>query len=478
MNAILNQSICLIALCYVLGVGVLGIGVLGGGAAIAEVGTAASENFADDDREAAVRGYRLLTEKPVLTSDFTQEILDQVWKSWPEPLRSRAEDATLKERRAMVFERYGLTTRPDDDSGKPLQYVVDDAGKWTMNCFSCHGGSVYGRPTPGAPNNRYALQTLTEEVRATKFKLGKPFSRMDMGALFIPLGTTHGTTNAVVFGMGLMSSRDADLNLIDTPPTAFTHHDMDAPPWWTFHKRPYIYIDGFAQKGHRGLMQFTLIPENKRDFYLENEDGFRDVYAYLSSLRPPKYEGPVDVKLAGQGRVVFDDHCASCHGTYGDDWTYPNRRIPIDEIGTDPVRLTALPVEGRRRYAESWFAHGGEEDEQDTVTAPEGYVAPPLDGIWASAPYFHNGSVPTLWHVLHPSQRPTVWIRTAEEMDQQRVGLQIKSVLKVPVTEPDVAIRRSHFDTRRFGKSNSGHDYPDRLSEAEKTAVLEYLKTL
>ena len=57
-----------------------------------------------------------------------------------------------------------------------------------MNCFSCHGGSVYGTPTPGAPNNQYALQTMTEELRATKFRLGKPFSRMDMGALFIPLG--------------------------------------------------------------------------------------------------------------------------------------------------------------------------------------------------------------------------------------------------------------------------------------------------
>ena len=34
-----------------------------------------------------------------------------------------------------------------------------------MNCFSCHGGSVYGVPTPGAPNNRFALQTLTEETR-------------------------------------------------------------------------------------------------------------------------------------------------------------------------------------------------------------------------------------------------------------------------------------------------------------------------
>src|SRR5690606_34085366 len=97
----------------------------------------------------------------------------------------------------------------------------------------------------------------------------------------------------------------------------------------------------------------------------------------------------------------------------------------------------------------------------------EGYVAPPLDGVWASAPYFHNGSVPTLWHVLHPEQRPTVWRRTAEEIDPEKVGLQIESVERIPLTETDIAVRRQYFDTRRFGKSNSGHAYPNELTADE-----------
>lgn len=430
---------------------------------------------AEDEAE---RGYRVLTELPLLTSDFDQEVFDNTWKSWPEPLRKKAELASPAERRKMAFQRYGLTTRPGDDSGKPLQYVVDEAGNWTMNCFSCHGGSVYGTPTPGAPNNRFALQTMTEEIRSTKFRMGKPLSRMDLGSLVIPLGTTHGTTNAVVFGMGLMSSRDAELNLISSPIESFTHHDMDAPPWWNFKKRPYIYIDGFAQKGHRGLMQFTLIPENGPEFFREHEDEFEDVYAYLSSLTPPKYPHAIDADVAQRGRELFNQSCAECHGTYGKDEHYPNRSVPLDQIGTDPVRLTALSVEGRKRYADSWFAHAGDDDQQDTLIDPDGYVAPPLDGIWASAPYFHNGSVPTLWHVLHPSERPTVWRPKSQAMDPARVGLAIETATKVPLTEPDVAIRRTYFDSRRFGKSNAGHDYPDQLTESEKSAVLEYLKTL
>ncbi len=426
----------------------------------------------------ARRGYRLLTEVAVLPSDFSEQAFEQVWRSWPEPLRDKAQKATAEQRRKMAFARYGLTTRPGDPSNRPLQYVVGDDGSWTMNCFSCHGGSVYGTTTPGAPNNRFALQTLTEEIRAAKFRLGQPLTRMDLGALVIPLGTTHGTTNAVVFGMGLMHHRDTKLNVIERPPVRFTHHDMDAPPWWYFYKRPHIYIDGFAEKGHRGLMQFMLVPENGPEFFRDHEEDFRDVFAYLQSLRPPAYTGPIDHDLAGEGETVFGRVCAECHGTYGADATYPDRRIPIDDIGTDPVRLTALSVAGRQKYADSWFAHAGEQDPQETVVDPDGYVAPPLDGIWASPPYFHNGSVPTLWHVLHPEQRPTVWRRVSPSIDHQRVGFQIEVAEKVPLTQPDIAIRRSYFDTRRFGKSNAGHDYPNQLTPQEKRAVLEYLKTL
>ena len=419
------------------------------------------------DADAARRGYRFLTENPVLTADFDQETVDHLWKVWPEELRKEAEESTADRRREMTYDRYGLTLRPNDQSGKPLQYVVGESGTWTMNCFSCHGGTVYGKPFPGAPNNRYALQSLTEEITKAKTLLKKLPSRMEMGALVIPLGTTNGTTNAVVFGIGLMRGRDAQLNLVPKLPMLFDHHDMDAPPWWHFHKRPYLYIDGFAPKGHRGLMQFAMIPENGPRFFREHEDEFQDVFAYISSLRPPKFDGEIDRKLAEQGRAVFLSHCAECHGTYGDRWTYPNRRVPIDEIRTDPVRLTALSVDGRRKYANSWFAHAGEADEQTTIVDPDGYVAPPLDGVWASAPYFHNGSVPTLWHVLNPDQRPTVWRPISKAMDPKKIGLTIETVERVPA-EDDIIRRRSYFDTRRYGKSNAGHEYPNQLSMSEE----------
>lgn len=76
------------------------------------------------------------------------------------------------------------------------------------------------------------------------------------------------------------------------------------------------------------------------------------------------------------------------------------------------------------------------------------------------------------------SESINVWRRTSEKIDDAKIGFQVEVFDKPDLAEPDVAVRRSYFDTRRFGKSKDGHDYPDELSKAEKLAVLEYLKTL
>lgn len=420
--------------------------------------------------EAAEKGYRFLTEKAYLPADFDEATFAEVWKVWPAALKKRAEQASLEERRKMAFERYGLTPRIEDPT-KPLQYVVAN-GVWTMNCFACHGGTVRGETYPGAPNSRYALQTLTDDTRAVKLLAGRKLGRMDVGSVFVPLGTSNGVTNAVMFGVALMNFRDADLNVVaDRPPPAMTHHDMDAPPWWHFHRKSQLYIDGFAGKGHRGLMQFMLVRQNGPEKFHEWEADYREVFAYLSSLRPPKYPHPIDKPLAERGHIAFNRNCAGCHGTYGDGSPFPGKIVPIDEVATDRVRLDSLTSEHRAGYGKSWFAEYGK---LNNVDNPGGYVAPPLDGVWASGPYFHNGSVPTLWHVLHPSERPKIWRRTGEE-DRERVGVAFESAPSAPRFG---AVRREYYHTGDFGKSSAGHDFPDELSEEEKQAVLEYLKTL
>ncbi|MFM7413654.1 MAG: hypothetical protein ACKO6E_10660, partial [Planctomycetota bacterium] len=308
----------------------------------------------------------------------------------------------------------------------------------------------------------------------------KAFSHMDVGSLLLPLGTTNGTTNAVIFGVALMRHRDPDLSIVQRPPRLdLVHHDMDAPAWWHYRRRRTLYADGFAPKGHRMLMQFLLVKENGPERFREWEDDFRAIEQWIAALEPPRWQGAVDRELAARGAVVFADHCGSCHGSYGSGGTYPDRVIPIAEVGTDRVRLDSLTAKERGDLNASWFGHFGDDarDMHDREV-PTGYVAPPLDGVWATAPYFHNGAVPTLWHVLHPAARPTVWRRTPTGYDDVRVGLEVEELADMPPGRLLSADRRQFFDTRKPGKSAAGHDFPDALAEDEKTAVLEYLKTL
>ncbi|MEX2142336.1 MAG: cytochrome c [Pirellulales bacterium] len=423
------------------------------------------------------RGYNLLLNKSYLPPDFDQETFNELWKTWDEPLRSQAEAASAEERRRMAFARYGLLERPNDPASRPLQYVVDERGNWSMNCFACHQGKVAGRIVPGVPNSLYAMETLCDDVRTTKLRLGKKLSHMDLGGMFMPLGGTTGTTNAVMFGVALLAHRDPDLNLVPKLQlTPMTHHDHDAPPWWHFRRKRMLYIDGFAPKAPRPLMQFLLVKENGPEKFRQWETDFADIYTYLESLRPPKYPWAVDAPLAAAGEGVFRRNCSTCHGTYGEHGRYPEKLVPIDVVQTDRVRLDALTPEHRRRYGKSWFASYSK---PPVVEDPQGYVAPPLDGIWASAPYFHNGSVPTLWHVLNSGERPRVWRRARDDgYARTKVGLEVETFDRLPAGIASNSDRRGYFDTTKKGKSAVGHRFPDKLSPQEKLSVLEYLKTL
>lgn len=440
---------------------------------------AAQSNAVSETAEyspSAARGYQFLTTKPYLPADFDQEVFDELWKVWPKDLRDRAKGATPAERRKMAFTRYGMVESPEHPgTGPAWGYVDDGQGGWVMNCMSCHGGQLNGQAVLGLPNSNFGLETLVEDVRATKIQLGKKLTHMDMAQLGMPLGTTHGTTNSVIFGVALEAKRDADMKVKRnfTVP-AMQHHDLDAPPFWNVKRKSRLYYDGLVKKHHRPLIQFVLLPRNDEKVLAGWENDYRDILAWIESLEPPKYTGKIDSSLAAAGQSVFNSHCAECHGTYGDGSKFPEKVISLKVLGTDPVRLQALEPEYRKQFQHSWLANY---NTQDPVWLPDGYIAPPLNGIWASAPYLHNGSVPTLWHLLHPGERPKIWKRTPTGYDHERMGLEITSVESVPEDLPS-GTRRQYFDTTKRSKSAAGHNFPDQLNEDEKRAVLEYLKTL
>jgi len=94
----------------------------------------------------------------------------------------------------------------------------------------------------------------------------------------------------------------------------------------------------------------------------------------------------------------------------------------------------------------------------------------PLDGIWARGPYLHNGSVPTLHDLLEaPANRPAVFYRGYDVFDQLKVGFVSLG--------PEAEAVGFLFDTSLVGNDNGGHLYGIALSEDEKAALVEYMKT-
>ncbi len=104
-----------------------------------------------------------------------------------------------------------------------------------------------------------------------------------------------------------------------------------------------------------------------------------------------------------------------------------------------------------------------------------GYIAPPLDGVWATAPYFHNGSVPTIAAVLDSSVRPARWRRTSRSSrnyDLDNLGWPHKALGARAEGQPWI------YDTTRPGYGAGGHTFGDSFSAAQRADLIEYLKTL
>jgi hypothetical protein len=120
-------------------------------------------------------------------------------------------------------------------------------------------------------------------------------------------------------------------------------------------------------------------------------------------------------------------------------------------------------------FNNSWFGKGANPGK---LVPYNGYIAPPLDGVWITAPYLHNGSVPTLDAVLNSRERPPYWTRdfSKTEYDYEKLGWKYMV--------PDKPGSKSCYNTKLPGYANTGHYFGDVLTDEERKAVLEYLKTL
>ncbi len=246
----------------------------------------------------------------------------------------------------------------------------------------------------------------------------------------------------------------------------------DVPAWWMLKKKNAMFYNGFGRGDFgRFLMLSNILTVKDTAEAAEVFTHFGDVLAFIKSINPPKYPHPINKEMAAAGETIFIDNCSKCHGSYGTNESYPNLLVPENIVQTDSLLFRANYQNAQfiDWFNKSWFAQG---EFAARLQPSSGYVAPPLDGVWVTAPYLHNGSVPTLEAVLNSKMRPTYWSRTFDNKDYNyaQVGWNYKAQ-----TAPD---GKKYYNTTLPGYGNYGHTFGDKLSNKERKAVIEYLKTL
>lgn len=367
----------------------------------------------------------------------------------------------------------------------------------TANCLNCHAGRVDGKLVVGlgAADSDFTRDEssqkfvtaqvgmlLTDEKEKAEWQKWR--KRVDTIAPYTVL-STRGLNPADNFTAVLFAHHDpktlawSDEPLIEIPKP----HDtpVDVPPWWRMKKKSSMFYVGGGRGDHaRVMMTASILCTSSVEESRAIDAYFTDIRAYIASIEPPKYPYAIDQARADAGKIVFDSMCSRCHGTYGPgESEYPNRLVLAKDVGTDPILSMGTAQFGPpfiEWFKSSFFG------EIARLEPKEGYIAPPLDGIWATAPYLHNGSVPTLETLLDSTQRPQYWARSfdtsAANFDQAQVGWKWGVVAHGKKAEKNPDAAKNIYDTTILGYSNAGHTYGDVLSTEDRAAVIEYLKTL
>ncbi len=410
-----------------------------------------------------------------------------------------------------------IADRPGKNADLPYFLNVftapDGAEVVNGNCLMCHGGVAGGQLVIGLGNATAdftrgagggvadvplgdALLDALGLDAAERAQLRKIAAR---GAALGPLTRmrTIGMNPAELFAVILMVHHDRDtLAWSDTPYTPLVAMGQDGreiadprltsdpPPWWRVKKKHALFYNGMARGDHRGTMALaTSVCVDDVERARTVDEQFRHIQAFVRSVRAPAWPRAVDADLAARGGRVFVRDCAGCHGTYAgrdEDDTYPNLLVPLDVVGTDPAVANAGVVHSPQLV--DWY--NGSFYGTVTRMVPNdpfpGYMPPPLDGIWATAPYFHNGSVPTVELVLNSRARPRRWRRVdldSRNLDEAALGWPWIAV-DTPQDALPEAERPLVYDTTHWSQSNAGHPFGDHLTDAERRALIEYLKTL
>lgn len=478
-----------------------------------------------------------------------------------------------------------------------LTHLRNEDGSWTgrlnVTCSICHGGKVGEVEDGPGLGPQYGTNSISDiTVMFTDLSQIAP---QQSALAIISQNKVRGTgniTNFQLFGTLTLAEGDpqatVDYASIQAEPSTGTE---DPPVWWNVGHRSAKFFDGAQVMDSKRIELSFHFPNTPNHPNIEEDmqwilDHQQDSDTWIMGLRSPEWPanhlGAIDTALAEQGAVLFhtrdlwadgqnsdipppdggNGSCASCHGAYSpryvNDPTFldtpllegmASHIVPMETIQTDPRRQDGNSERVQDASRSNWFAYrdgpynelgaplcGNWNDPELRGDRKLGYLAPPLYGVWATAPYFHNGAVPTVRQVLRSLERPNIWRRESKEPRPDQAGQVVMgfrtdmdaylpdvmgwsheelpcgvgsspfvdcnpvdedgatvqdglallwangglawNLLNPPIQSNQDLEDRKIYNTNYYSQDNGGHTFTDVLSEQEVDAILEYLKTL
>lgn len=408
----------------------------------------------------------------------------------------------------------------------------------TFSCASCHAGDLFGKKVIGLTNRfpranefflsgqmatRFVSPEIFKSATRSNAKETAMYRRLRDNAQYIDgrMPLVRGLDTSLAHVALSLARRAEDGQASKLPEVQknprdvlLRHQPADSKPavWWNVKYKNRWLLDGSVVAGNpiftnilwNEIGRGTGLPELS-NWLSMNPETVRDLTAVVFSAQAPEFldffsADHFSIEKVKQGQKLFQENCAFCHGSYikgfeSSSASFLTKRellstirveyhtnTPVVNVGTDPLR-----AEGMKALAEPLNQLDISKQNGIVVRVQQGYVPPPLVGIWARWPYMHNNSMPTLCAVLSPAQsRPIAWDvgearSTRTDFDSHCNGYPLAE--KAPAAWKNN--RWGRFDTRRKGLGNQGHDEGivtqngrEKFTSEQKAALIQFLQTL
>lgn len=400
--------------------------------------------------------------------------------------------------------RMGFTVREGNPKG------------FTISCAECHTGNLFGRRVMGM-SNRFprANRFFHEGLNAASY-VGPGFfqwateatdAETEMFRRFRKNGELIGTKLPVQLGLDTSlaqvalslarRSRDAFATpvwpvTVRSEPLATHVADSKPAVWWNVKYKNRWLSDGSVISGNPIFTNFIWNEigrganlQDLEQWLAANETVVRELTTAVFNTEAPPFTDFFPAPNRDQvreGEVLFNQYCARCHGQYAHEGSrlvvryFP--QTPVIDVGTDPGRYSGM------KSLEQLNELSISKRNNIHVQATRGYVPPPLVGIWARWPYFHNNSAPNLCAVLTAgAARPkTYWARPAEDKSKD---FDVNCNGYPRRRPPEGTSEEFLYQSGSEGLSNLGHDEGiflkdgrELLTNAQKFAIIRFLQTL